>query len=113
VNIPVKISNHPATDKAVIGRKPNIVHARIDAPLPIPVTATANQVLGRCETSISRKLSVQEAADFLNLSVSFLNKKRLDGSGPPFLRLGLRRIVYDIHDLERWAAQGRRLHTSK
>jgi hypothetical protein len=111
VNIPVKISHHPATDQALIGRKPKIVRAQLGVSYPDQVTATAMQNSEGCSASISRKLPVQEAAAHLNLSVSCLNKKRVDGSGPPFLKLG-RRIVYDIYDLERWAAQTRRLHTS-
>jgi excisionase family DNA binding protein len=59
-----------------------------------------------------RKLSVQEAANFLGLSVSTLNKLRLTGTGPPYMKLG-RRVLYDLHDLEAWAASRKRSHTSE
>jgi predicted DNA-binding transcriptional regulator AlpA len=63
------------------------------------------------ETS-ARKLSVREAAEFLGLSKSWLDKKRLDSGGPEYLKLG-RRVVYDLNDLESWAASNRRHHTSE
>lgn len=47
-------------------------------------------------------LTVAEAAKWAKVSESFLNKARLDGSGPRFLRLG-RAIRYTPADLEAWA----------
>lgn len=58
-----------------------------------------------------RKMSVREAANFLRLSKSFLDKRRLDGTGPEYLKLG-RRVVYDARDLESWASNTKRRHTS-
>jgi molybdenum cofactor biosynthesis enzyme MoaA len=60
----------------------------------------------------SPKLTVREAAAYLRVSKSLLDKLRLTGGGPVFIRLQ-RRIVYDIRDLEAWAAQGRRANTSE
>lgn len=57
------------------------------------------------------KLSVREAATFLRVSKSFLDKHRLDGCGPEFLKLG-RRVVYDLRDLESWALSTKRRCTS-
>ena len=59
-----------------------------------------------------RKLSVQDAAHFLNLSASTLNKMRLSGTGPPYMK-PCRRVVYDVRDLEAWAASRKRNHTSE
>jgi predicted DNA-binding transcriptional regulator AlpA len=59
-----------------------------------------------------RKRNVQEAARFLGLSVSTLNKLRLSGNGPRYMKLG-RRVLYDLRDLEQWAAQRKRNHTSE
>lgn len=59
------------------------------------------------------KLSVIEAARFLGLSKSTLDKLRLTGGGPAYLKLGLRRVVYDPIDLERWATERRRRSTSE
>jgi predicted DNA-binding transcriptional regulator AlpA len=57
------------------------------------------------------KLSVREAATFLRVSKSFLDKRRLDGNGPIYMKMG-RRVVYDQTDLEVWAASTKRRHTS-
>jgi predicted DNA-binding transcriptional regulator AlpA len=60
----------------------------------------------------SRKLRVREVAELLRVSKSWLDKKRLSGGGPPFLKFG-RRVVYDVDDLEDWAVSNRRRHTSE
>src|SRR5579872_3849606 len=61
---------------------------------------------------LHRKLPVEEAAAYLGLSISCLNKWRVEGGGPPYLKLG-RRVMYDVNDLEQWATQSRRRHTSE
>jgi len=58
------------------------------------------------------KMSVVQAAAYLGVSKSWLDKKRLDGAGPPYLKLG-RRVVYDLGELEAWAASHKRHHTSE
>jgi predicted DNA-binding transcriptional regulator AlpA len=58
------------------------------------------------------KLSVREAAAHLNVSKSWLDKRRLDGNGPPYLKMG-RRVAYDLADLELFAASMKRQHTSE
>jgi hypothetical protein len=60
----------------------------------------------------SPKLRVAEAAAFCGCSISKLNKHRVTGDGPPYIRRG-RLISYDIHDLEAWLAQGKRRSTSE
>ncbi len=60
----------------------------------------------------TRKLSVCEAATLLGVSKSFLDKRRLDGTGPRYLKLG-RRVVYDAGDLSAWLIGSRRRHTSE
>ena len=59
-----------------------------------------------------RKLTVREAAAHLRLSKSHLDKLRLTGGGPAYIKLG-RRVVYDLRDLETWAERGRRTNTSE
>jgi len=59
---------------------------------------------------VSFKLSVPEAAAFLGCSKSFLDKKRLDGSGPLFMKVG-RKILYDRSDLEEWVTSTKRRRT--
>ena len=44
-----------------------------------------------------------EAAEELRLSVRTLQRWRVEGGGPPFVRLGRHRIAYRRQDIERWA----------
>jgi hypothetical protein len=57
-------------------------------------------------------LSVDVAASYTGLSVSTLNKLRVRGGGPAYLKLG-RRVAYDPTDLDTWLAGKRRLSTSE
>jgi predicted DNA-binding transcriptional regulator AlpA len=57
-----------------------------------------------------RRLRTPAAADYVGYSESTLEKKRLTGGGPPFIRLG-RAIVYDTRDLDAWLA-ARRAHST-
>lgn len=59
-----------------------------------------------------RRLRTRNAADYLGYSESTLEKKRLTGDGPPFIRLG-RAIVYDTRDLDGWLAERRATNTSQ
>lgn len=49
-----------------------------------------------------RVLRTGEAARYIGLSASTLEKKRLTGDGPRFIRLGGRAIGYDVRDLDDW-----------
>lgn len=57
------------------------------------------------------KICVIEAAKRLGISKSWLNKKRVTGGGPPYIKLG-RRVVYDVCELEVWAEGRKRTNTS-
>jgi predicted DNA-binding transcriptional regulator AlpA len=59
-----------------------------------------------------RRLRTPAAADYLGYAESTLEKKRLTGDGPPFIRLG-RVIVYDTRDLDTWLAARRAQSTSE
>jgi predicted DNA-binding transcriptional regulator AlpA len=62
----------------------------------------------------SRRLRTKEAAHYLGYSESTLEKKRLTGDGPPFIRLGRGgTVVYDTHDLDAWLAARRVGSTSE
>jgi hypothetical protein len=50
-----------------------------------------------------RYLTNTEAAEYLNLAPSTLNKQRVYGGGPQFHKFG-RRVVYALSDLEAWAS---------
>jgi hypothetical protein len=55
---------------------------------------------------------VDGAAQILNVSASFLNKRRLTGDGPPFLKFG-KIVRYDVAGLLDWAAGQARRSTSE
>jgi excisionase family DNA binding protein len=57
------------------------------------------------------KFARSEAAKYLGISRSWLDKKRLDGNGPPYLKLG-RRVIYERSDLDAWATSKRRFQTT-
>ena len=59
----------------------------------------------------TKSLNVEAAATYTGLSASTLNKLRVFGGGPVFLKLG-RRVVYDPADLDAWLAERRRRSTS-
>lgn len=49
-----------------------------------------------------RILRTPQAAEYVGLSPATLEKKRLIGGGPRFVRLGGRAVGYDIRDLDKW-----------
>lgn len=52
----------------------------------------------------STLLRQQDAAQFLDVSVRFLENRRYLGGGPPFVRLSSRAVRYRREDLEQWIA---------
>ena len=52
-----------------------------------------------------RYLRTGEAATYLGIGQSTLERKRIDGTGPKFRRLGGKIVVYCIEDLDAWASQ--------
>ena len=59
----------------------------------------------------SEYLKTADAAKFTLLSVSSLNKLRMTGEGPEYLKIG-RRVVYPRDSLEGWLRSHRRTSTS-
>jgi len=58
-------------------------------------------------------LTPKEAATYLRVSTSYLNKLRVYGGGPKFVRFTKRKILYRKSDLDFWAAQHRFGSTSE
>jgi hypothetical protein len=58
-----------------------------------------------------RLLPVAEAAMYLSLSASTLNRLRVHGGGPRYAKLA-GRVLYDIRDLDRWIEDSKRGSTS-
>lgn len=59
----------------------------------------------------STLLTPKEAARFLNLSVSWLAKRRLDGNGPAYIKMG-GAVRYSQAALQQWMKARQRLSTS-
>lgn len=51
-------------------------------------------------------LRVRQAADYIGLSKSFLDKARMTGTGPIFAKLGST-VIYSTADLDAWVAARR------
>ena len=58
---------------------------------------TANMTQGYLRTSA--------AAKYLGCGQSTLERKRIDGTGPRFRKLGTRMITYAVEDLDAWASE--------
>ncbi len=58
------------------------------------------------------RVTVDGAATLTGLSISTLNKLRLTGTGPTYLKLG-RKVVYEVAAVEAWLASKRRHSTSE
>ena len=59
-----------------------------------------------------RVLRQPAASDYVGLAQSTLEKKRLDGTGPRFIRIGIRAVGYAIEDLDAYIDARRRASTS-
>lgn len=59
-----------------------------------------------------KMLSTAEVATRLGLSISYLNKLRVEGGGPPFVKIGTR-VIYDGADLNAWLASRKQRSTSE
>jgi hypothetical protein len=57
-------------------------------------------------------LNVDKAAEYTNISKSSLNKLRVYGGGPIFIKVGAR-VVYDRIDLDAWLAGKKIANTSQ
>ncbi|MDA5192668.1 helix-turn-helix transcriptional regulator [Govanella unica] len=57
-------------------------------------------------------LTQQEVAEHLRLSGRILERLRLSGAGPAYMKLG-RRVLYRQVDIEAWATGRRRTSTSE
>src|SRR3546814_4030856 len=70
------------------------------------------QTTGRASNGDQSLLNVRDAASFLGLSKSFLDKARIRGDGPHYLKLGSR-VLYRTEALQSWLAARERLSTSQ
>jgi predicted DNA-binding transcriptional regulator AlpA len=59
-----------------------------------------------------RLLTVAEAATYVSLSASTLNRLRVTGGGPRYAKLA-GKVLYDVHDLDQWIEVSKRGSTSE
>lgn len=57
-------------------------------------------------------LTPQQAADYLGMSKSFLDKARVHGDGPPYFKIG-NRVRYRRDELDAWMEAHRMSNTSE
>ena len=60
----------------------------------------------------SKRLHRKQTAAYLGVSLSWLDKARLSGLGPPFIAIG-GRILYDSRDLEMFLQSNKHSSTSE
>ena len=59
-----------------------------------------------------RLLTTQEAADYLGISSSFLERDRWAGAQIPFVRVGRRTVRYQLSELDNYLAGKTRTNTA-
>jgi predicted DNA-binding transcriptional regulator AlpA len=62
--------------------------------------------------TVKRFMRTPQAADYVGLSASTLEKFRLTGDGPPYRKAGPKIVVYRPEDLDAWLDANRRSSTS-
>lgn len=58
-------------------------------------------------------VKTEEAEAISGMSRSWLEKARLSGNGPPFLRVGPKAVRYRVGDIRSWLASRRRSNTAQ
>jgi len=61
---------------------------------------------------LRRLLNTAAAASYIGISKSSLDKWRVSGEGPAFVRIGPKLVFYEIEELNRFRNTGRRRSTS-
>jgi predicted DNA-binding transcriptional regulator AlpA len=79
-----------------------------DPPYGRKVMKTTNVGSAKPASLIKR----DEVAKYLGVSLSWLDKSRLTGTGPKFIKIG-NRILYDLKDLDEFKARNRHQSTSE
>jgi hypothetical protein len=64
-------------------------------------------------TNDQRYLSTRDAAAHINLGKSTLERMRIEGNGPTFIRATAKRVVYRLEDLDAYLEERRRRSTAE
>ena len=57
------------------------------------------------------RMRTADAAAYLGVSTSYLEKRRMSGDGPAYLKIG-HAVVYEVATLDAWVAQHQRTNTA-
>jgi hypothetical protein len=79
---------------------------------PDPELAVLANYFPATPRGFSRRLHRKQAAEFLGVSLSWLDKGRHNGQGPFFITIG-GRVLYDTRDLEAFIYDNRRSSTTE
>lgn len=77
-----------------------------------PGESPNGNILAATPKGFSRRLHRKQAAEFLGVSLSWLDKARISGLGPVFVTMG-GRVLYDLRDLEAFIDRNRHSSTSE
>ena len=77
-----------------------------------PERAGSGNLLAATPKGFSRRLHRKQTAEYLGVSLSWLDKARLTGLGPPYIAIG-GRVLYDSRDLEMFLQSNRHSSTSE
>ena len=58
-----------------------------------------------------RFLTTTQAAEYLGMTKSYIQRLRMTGEGPEYLRISPRRVLYLVEDINRWLEGQRRRST--
>jgi predicted DNA-binding transcriptional regulator AlpA len=79
--------------------------------MPTNTTSPSGVTAANRPTAAPTLLTPKQAARYLNLSVSWLAKRRLAGDGPPYIKLG-GAVRYAEASLQQWMKGQQRTSTS-
>ena len=96
-----------------MGTKPTLITRPSLAGTKYPASAKQPNKPPSHFVSNDEVMRVKEASAFLRVSKSFLDKLRVSGGGPEFIRLGARKVLYRKQDLEAWMRSRRFENTSQ
>jgi excisionase family DNA binding protein len=65
----------------------------------------------RAKTPKAPRLNVKEAAAYIPVAKSTLDKLRVAGGGPRYIRIGAK-ILYDVSDLDAWMENHKQANTA-
>ena len=120
--MPVNVLTHELFDKALNDFRANPVIKQIKECKPAPDDNAAGapkqhdntdeDFLAALRKYLFKYVGTPVAADITGLAARTLEDLRYRGGGPPYYRLGPRKVVYNVGELLVWMQSKRRLSTS-